>query len=113
MLIFAAVVLPHAYAHVECRHVLCRECFTAWQALRAEVAELRGMAASAEADLRSAQEVGGGGSAPAPGELEELRDMAQAEAAELLARVRSPPQCMVRVPFSRTYMKQAAVGSTQ
>lgn len=63
--------------------------YIVWQALRAEVAELRGMAASAEADLRSAQEVGGSGSAPAPGELEELRDMAQAEAAELLAQARS------------------------
>ena len=81
-----------------------------WQALRAEVAELRGMAASAEADLLSAQEVGSSGSAPAPGELEELRDMAQAEAAELLVRVRSPSQRSIHVLFREGDMKQA-VGS--
>ena len=61
--------------------------FITRQALRAGVAELRGMAASVEADLRSVQEVGGSRTSSAPGELEELRDMAQAEAEELLAQV--------------------------
>ncbi|KAK9821970.1 hypothetical protein WJX81_007188 [Elliptochloris bilobata] len=56
------------------------------QALRTEVADLHGMATSAEADLQSAQEVGGASNAAAARELAELRDMAQAEAAELLAQ---------------------------
>lgn len=74
--------------------------FVALQALWAELTELRGMAASAEADLRSAQDVGGSGSPPAPGELEELRDMARAEAEELLAQVRGHTMRLTPVPIS-------------
>ena len=70
------------------------------------------MAASAEADLQSAQEVGGSGSAPAPGELEELRDMAQAEAAELLARVCSPSNDKNLV-FSSGKCRKQAISSTR
>lgn len=92
---------------VEHGRELCRVSRIVWQALRAEVAELRGMAASAEADLASAQEVGGSGGAPAPGELEELRDMAQAETAELLAQARSLLQRLVCVLSSGLDRRQA------
>jgi len=66
-------------------------CHASRQALRSEEAELQGMAADAEAELGSAPQPE---QAPRPGgraaELAELRDMARAEAAELLARVRRP-----------------------
>ena len=59
------------------------------QALRSEAAGLLGMAAETEAQLRFGPAGGErpGGDAAAARELTELRDMAQAEAAELLEQV--------------------------
>ena len=83
------VHLRRTLCSVCCAHLI--GCHASWQALRSEEAELQGMAADAEAELGSAPQPE---QAPRPGgraaELAELRDMARAEAAELLARVRRP-----------------------
>ncbi len=84
------------------------------QALRSEEAELQGMAADAEAELGAAsqpeQEPRPGGRAA---ELAELRDMARAEAAELLARVRRPARLRQRRARQRAELRCMHASSRQ